>query len=307
MPPHVFINSVAYHTGEIVPLTKLPEFADKPGAAGRLAAVGVTKTSAFSGSFRDLVLPVLRQLIRPDEPSAGIDAAVLTSPTNIADSASQESLLSMLADFGLERVRFVHVSGNECADVLVAIEYASGLLASQGAGRVLVLTANDYRYFSSRYAESAIVAFGDGAAGCLLSGNPGPYRVLGFWYETDQRLSQHRPDPRDQVKAIACLSNRVVQRTLTLSAMRIEDCEAIVCANMNTHYSRFIAGLLDVPLERIFTCNVGRFGHISDSDYLINLASLCGDQTRTFRPGAKVLVIALGSRTVASLALETTW
>jgi len=61
------------------------------------------------------------------------------------------------------------MSGNECADLLVAIEYASTLLVTGGAEKVLVVAVNDYRHFTSRYSESSMIVFGDGAAGCLLS------------------------------------------------------------------------------------------------------------------------------------------
>ena len=151
-----------------------------------------------------------------------------------------------------------------------------------------------------------MIVFGDGAAGCLLSSKSGLYRVLGSWHETDWRVSQRRPDPREQLNALVGLAQKVVDRTLTRSAIDIEQCESVVCANMNTYFCRFIAGMLNLPVEKVFSENVGRIGHISDCDHLINLKSMYQNPAWPLTPGTKVLAVALGSRTVASIALETT-
>jgi len=306
MSQPIFINSIAYNIGEVLPLREIADLMNRPALIERFEALGVTNTSVFSGSFPELVEPVLKELIAVECATEGIDAVILTSPTNIANSVEQECLLSILGGFGLDRTRFIYISGNECADLSVAIEYAATLLMTKGAENVLVVAVNDYRRFSARYSESLMIVFGDGAAGCLLSSKPGLYRVLGSWHETDWRVSQQRPDPRDQLNALVALAQKVLDRALTKSATDIEHYDAVVCANMNTYFCRFVAGILNLPIEKVFAANVGRIGHISDCDHLINLKSMYKNPAWPLTQGTKVLAVALGSRTVASIALETT-
>ena len=216
-----------------------------------------------------------------------VDVVVLC--TDAADDVSpSRRIVDLQRAAGLETTRCVLVGGAGCANFLVGLDVARGLIASGSAERVLLVTADRITH-TSRYLRAGATVLSDGSASCLVTSapTPGSFEVLGVAGETRcaPADSGHLSEARTALTAIRRVAGRLDARTAG-------------------RFKHFVTPHLSVTSRELLAMGVGRrfdgdqgmasdVGHLFAGDQLIGLTNL----RHTVEVDDEVLVIATSEQT----------
>jgi 3-oxoacyl-[acyl-carrier-protein] synthase-3 len=177
------------------------------------------------------------------------------------------------ADFGLDRAFVIGLAQQACTGLLGSLRLAALLLRGDPAvGRVLCVTAD--RFPPGALYEQSYNLISDGAAACMVSTEPGGYRLLAAHAITNGALATASDD--ETVGVYFSYTHRIIQETLAQAALRMEDIAWIVPQNMNVRAWQILGRLLKIDEARVAFPTLGSIGHVIAADNLINLATLAG-------------------------------
>jgi len=193
------------------------------------------------------------------------------------------------AEFGLERATVIGLSQQACTGLLGSLRLAAALLSNEPAtGRVLCVTAD--RFPPGALYEQSYNLISDGAAACVVSSEPGGFRLVATHAITNGALAAASDD--ETVGAYFSYTNRAIQETLALAKLTIGDIAWIVPQNMNARAWQILARLLKVDLERVAFPTLASIGHVIAADNIINLRHLL--ERGAVRAGERVLLVMSG-------------
>ncbi len=239
-----------------------------------------------------------------DVPVEGVDAIVyatcLPGNGNVGDEAKFAATRDVkhLMDFpvsrlqsalGLDKAFVVGVNQQACTSAFGAVRIAAGLLAAeQGLDRVLCLTAD--RFPRGALYEQAFSLISDGAAACLVTREPGAYRLLAAHHITNGAMVT--ADDDETVGAYFGYTARLVTELLAKAGRTAADVSWVVPQNTNVKAWQILARLLGIDPGRVFHPSLPEVGHMISGDNLVNLAML--EEQGLAQPGDLALLVMAG-------------
>jgi 3-oxoacyl-[acyl-carrier-protein] synthase-3 len=193
------------------------------------------------------------------------------------------------AELGLERATVMGLDQQACTGMLGSLRLARALLlAEPDVGRVLCVTAD--RFPDGALYEQSYNLISDGAAACVVSAEPGGFRILAVHAVTNGALVMASDD--ETVGSYFSYAHRVIGETLAKCQLDASDIDYVVPQNTNGKAWQILARLLGIDPARVYMPSIAEVGHVISSDSLINLAHLMA--TGQVRAGQRVLLFMAG-------------
>ncbi|MFF4948035.1 3-oxoacyl-ACP synthase [Streptomyces chattanoogensis] len=231
---------------------------------------------------------------KPAIAPADVDFLVLCSTQFPGNAHTHGRFMeTVMGGLGLD-CAFLGLTLNRCTNLVTGLGVAEAFVRTGTYRNILVITADRCATESARMENFAL--FSDGAAGCLVTAQPGDYEILGSAGAQDnQALDWHHDISAD-------LSRQVNDTLLTRHGLTPGDLAGVLHTNLYTPVVVMKERLAGFTLGQLDTTNTARTGHCFAADPLINLAD------RRTEPGGYYLLAASvpGSRAAMLLHQPTT-
>nr|WP_294501498.1 hypothetical protein [uncultured Rhodopila sp.] len=224
-----------------------------------------------------------------------IAAVVLGIVTNGPALAEQQAMTAGLSAAGIGSVPLLMISpSEECSGFVAALEAARRTLCATGfAGKVLIIVSGRVMPGSSRIDPSTATILSDGIAACILSLEPGPFKLLAAFSHTSPELvpaagpdATPGPDILRGYKNLKIVANRLYE----YCQLEAECIEALFCTNGSLVYSAYSAAAAALSPDRAFQDTIPRFGHVHACDHVIGLAEY--GRARGHKDGAVYMLLS---------------
>lgn len=193
------------------------------------------------------------------------------------------------SEFGLDRAVVFGLGQQACTSMLGSLNLARALLlAEPELGSVLCVSAD--RFPPGALYEQAYNLVSDGAAACVVSGEPKGFKLLAWHGITNGALAAASDD--ETVGSYFNYTHLAVQRTLAKAGLGIADVDWIVPQNMNVKAWRILARLLAFDPGRVYFESLPEVGHIISADNIVNLKRL--EESGKLQRGQRVLLAMAG-------------
>jgi 3-oxoacyl-[acyl-carrier-protein] synthase III len=283
----VYLCGASYVLGE-----KEVGYADIPGLPGFAASFGLVPDAGLWGwgtvrtterDLADMAADTGRQtlLAAGTDPSA-VDALVLCS-TRVPGPAEGHGgfLARVLTGIGLGDLPCYGQSLNRCVTLLAGIDVARAFVLAGRYRRVLVITVDAVAEGAAPMSQFAL--FSDGAASCLVSGDPGcadpgcadpgcagpgaagSYEVLGC------AVAQETATLEWTSQISSDLARQVNERLLVPPGIKLGDVTALLHVNLFKPLLVMKERQAGFREDQLYLDNIPRIGHCYAADPLINL------------------------------------
>jgi 3-oxoacyl-[acyl-carrier-protein] synthase-3 len=193
------------------------------------------------------------------------------------------------ADFALDPAIVIGLNQQACTGMLGSLRLARMILHSEpDVGRVLCVTAD--RFPEAALYEQAYNLISDGAAACIVSAEPGGFRLLACHAITNGALARASDD--ETVGTYFNYTCRLIEETLRKADLSMADIGWIVPQNINVKAWQILSRLLRIDLEQVFFGTIGEVAHVVSGDNIINLERLNGQGV--LRAGDRLLLCMAG-------------
>lgn len=183
----------------------------------------------------------------------------------------------------------------ECVTSLQALQFAHALVESNTARNVLILSICYGRTMEERYTGTTVV--GDGAGVMLVGKNGNHSKIVGFDSVADGRYSfykYNRLPPKIGGLEIAKKGVEFIIQLLKKNGRTLDEMKMIIPQNINFSEYHMYAQYLGIGMERFFTRNIVRGGHLTEVDTIRNYVDFRNDPD-ICAPG---FVLLFGSGTI---------
>jgi 3-oxoacyl-[acyl-carrier-protein] synthase III len=251
---------------------------------------------AKGASATEIALNAAKKLIENNGVNPlDIDAVVLYN-TRFFTTLEPVSLVGKLElELGLRRAIGFSVWGQFCVSILAAIRVARNMIRS-GNANVVLLVGTDTFLGSYKREIEGITLQGEGGSAFLLSRNSNSNRLIALSTRTEGSLYKGtccNEEEHAKFKFIYFLSmTRVIQHTLQLANLTLEDIRLIIPHNINAAGWDQILHLLKCPREKLFGQNIHRLGHMFGADLVVNLSNAI--ESGAIRKGEYALLATAG-------------
>jgi len=193
------------------------------------------------------------------------------------------------ADLEMDNAIVVGIDQQACTSMLGALRLAYMFLSTeQDMEHIICLTAD--RFPGDAVYEQSYNLISDGAAGILVSRNPGGYKLLATHQITNGAMAQASDD--ETVGHYFSYSSRLVRECVAKVNMCIQDLDYIVPQNTNRAAWQILSGLLPFDFSKVLMETLSEVGHCISGDNIINLKHL--DDQNKFKSGDKILMLMAG-------------
>jgi 3-oxoacyl-[acyl-carrier-protein] synthase-3 len=193
------------------------------------------------------------------------------------------------ADLGLNRAAAIGLNQQACTSMLGALRLGRALLKDDPqVGRILCVTAD--RFPEGAIYEQAYNLISDGAAACVLSGEPRGYRIVSCHAITNGALAQASDD--ETVGTYFNYTHRLLRESLEKARLTMDQLDWIVPQNTHLKAWAILARVMKIDLERVFFRSIEEVGHIISSDNVVNLLRL--EREGRVKSGQKLLLFMAG-------------
>lgn len=179
-------------------------------------------------------------------------------------------------EYKMNKAYTINVSGNHCANNEVALDLASSLLQQRkDLNNILVVSVSKMETLDKRvFGTFALV--GD-AAGLMLINNQnvGKYNLGLVDNEIISDGSFHDVNVNEDSSLIHCKSySKCITDLVKKNSLSSEDIEKIIIPNANTLLVSQCLAAAGLDTKKIFSNNLGKYGHMDCVDFLINLRDM---------------------------------
>jgi 3-oxoacyl-[acyl-carrier-protein] synthase-3 len=215
-----------------------------------------------------------------------IDAIVYATCLPLNGSESDEQLFRKTGDvkhimqfpasrlqsrYDLHKAFIVGLNQQACTGMLGSLRIARNLLvAEDNIDNVLCITADRFPE-GARY-EQSYNLISDGAAACVVSRNPGGFRLLDIHHLSNGAMVAASDD--ETVGSYFSYVARLVNECLEKNAITPASLRWVVPQNTNSKAWGILARLLGINEDAAFFPSMKQVGHVISSDVAINLAEL---------------------------------
>ena len=218
----------------------------------------------------------------------------VAEPERYADTRDVKALMDfpasrLQADLGLEQALVMGINQQACTGLLGSLRVARALLVAEPELESILCLTSD-RFPPGALYEQAYNLISDGAAACLLSRDPGGFRLVASHGLTNGALAQASDD--ETVGSFFAYASKTIAATLTRAGLTPADIDWIVPQNTHSRAWPVLARLLGLGHARIHDETRAQVGHVISGDNLINLARL--RDAGLARPGQRLLLFMAG-------------
>jgi 3-oxoacyl-[acyl-carrier-protein] synthase-3 len=190
-----------------------------------------------------------------------------------------------------------------CATGIVALDLLSDVL---GDDETAVILVGDKAFHPRVRLVKDTTIMSEGAVAILIGKGPGQWSVTGTHVTHAGAYALSRGHPTEnpqQVNDYVDFVSAHITQALDKFGYKAADLAMILPHNVNMVSWAAIAKALGLPLQKVYTDNIGRLGHCFGADPFLNLMD--ADRELGFRPGDKLLCVSVGmGMTAASSLLE---
>jgi 3-oxoacyl-[acyl-carrier-protein] synthase-3 len=194
------------------------------------------------------------------------------------------------AEFGLTDAVVLGVNQQAATSMSGSIRLAGSLLQTEESWRRVLCVAADRFPAGARY-EQAYNLISDGGAACVVSRQPGGFRLLTAHQITNGGLGRATDD--EMVGLYFSYMHRLLSEALARARMNPLDVDWIVAQNTNRKAWQILCRLLGVPFDKVWFPSMPDVGHVIAADTIINLSQLAS--SGRLRPGHRIALMAAGS------------
>jgi 3-oxoacyl-[acyl-carrier-protein] synthase-3 len=193
------------------------------------------------------------------------------------------------ADFGLDNATVFGLNQQACTSMLGSLRLAGMLISSEpDISKVLCVTAD--RFPENALYEQAYNLISDGAAACIVSNQPGGFKLVAWHGITNGALAFASDD--ETVGTFFNYSYAAINKVLTKAKMSIKELSWIVPQNTNRKAWQILCSLLKFDFARVYLPTLPEVGHVISADNIINLKHL--QEQNTLNAGDRVLLFMAG-------------
>jgi 3-oxoacyl-[acyl-carrier-protein] synthase-3 len=194
-------------------------------------------------------------------------------------------------ELGIPNASVIGVSQLACNTFQATLRLARGLIgAESGVNHVLCVAADRFPAGAKR--EIVYNLMSDGACAAVVSRGETANRILStaqitrgaYWDSTishDQLIAAYFP-----------LARRAIVEAIEAAGCRLDEIDLLVPHNLNLKSWGILSQVLGIPLDRVYTRNIARIGHVVASDNIINYVDALAEG-RVVR-GNKVALFVMG-------------
>jgi 3-oxoacyl-[acyl-carrier-protein] synthase III len=277
----IFVSVLARELGAEVTLEEL----DDPTLRANVATL---KSQGFFGVRVSSLSTVELALAVMTEIGLASFEAVVVCTDSLGETGPSDFVLDIQRAAHLDSTRTIFVSGGECANFVVGLDVATGLVATGAADPVLLVLV-DRVIAGTRYTPVSDSAYSDGAVSCRVSATPGEnsFRLMGSATET--RLPRDATwgdlaDARTTLAAMRTAATRAMDDDGSVSVRHV------ITLNLGDRARQLIAMAAPVPSGRLYSDSVRKHAHCFGADIPLNLDDLAS--SRLLTDGDGVLALA---------------
>jgi 3-oxoacyl-[acyl-carrier-protein] synthase III len=291
---HAYLTSPGYLLGEIE-----QDHQEIPGFAARAREYGMQPDARLWGwgsvrrtekALEELVVEAGKTIA--GSAAADVDLLVLRSTNFRGDAQTHGGFMeTVMNGLGLD-CPFLGLTLNRCTNLVSGLGVAETFVRAGRCRTVLVITADRCATESARMENFAL--FSDGAAGCLVTAEPGDFEILGSAGAQDPRTL----DWGNEISAD--LSRQVNDALLPQHGLTPGDLAGVLHNNLYIPIVVMKERLAGFTVAQLDTRNTARTGHCFAADPLINLVD------RRTEPGGHYLLAASVPGSRAAMLLHKT-
>lgn len=193
------------------------------------------------------------------------------------------------ADLGLPDASVIGLNQQACTGMLGSLRLARALLYTEPElEQVLCITSD--RFPPGALYEQTFNVISDGAAACVVSRAPQPFRLVACGQITNGSLAQVTDD--EVVGSYFSYTHRVIMATLAKAGLQPRDLDWVVPQNTNVLAWKILARLLGLDFERVWFNSMPDVGHVISGDNIVNLRQL--EDSGSLRTGDRILLLMAG-------------
>jgi 3-oxoacyl-[acyl-carrier-protein] synthase III len=173
------------------------------------------------------------------------------------------------AELGVPNASVIGIAQLACNTFQAAIRVAQGLLVAEPSVRHVLCVAAD-RFPARAKREIVYNLMSDGACAAVVSRGQIANRILatvqitrGVYWDScishDQLIAAYFP-----------LARRAILEAVAAAGLEIGQIDLLIPHNLNIKSWEILAQVVGIPLDRIYTTNIARIGHVVASDNIIN-------------------------------------
>lgn len=247
-------------------------------------------------NISDMAVRVGRQLLDKEPGLAKSVDAVICYHSTINEMASWSTACRVQYELGLKQAYGFTVSQKGGNASLIALKVACELLSTEPDLKTLLLVGAEKLVPPYRRVFGKMTAVGDSASAMVLSRGGPECRPLCFkvrdfpaWWNPDEYDDARMAGLIDFLAEQATILTRQVLDELNLGR---EDVALFIPPNFSLALNRRLGEKAGIPSEKIYSDNIPRFGHLLNSDLVVNLSTV--RRERAVKPGDVVLVLNVG-------------
>lgn len=195
------------------------------------------------------------------------------------------------AELGIPNAAVIGIAQLACNTFQAALRVARALiLAEPSVNNVLCVAAD--RFPAGARREIVYNLMSDGACAAVVSRDAGPNRILSMTQITRGAYWDGTVSHDQLIAAYFPLARRAILEALEGAGLRVGDLDQFIPHNLNLKSWEILAQVVGIPIEKIYTPNIPRIGHVVASDNVINFLD-ASDAGRVKR-GDKVALFVMG-------------
>jgi 3-oxoacyl-[acyl-carrier-protein] synthase III len=195
------------------------------------------------------------------------------------------------SELGVPQASVIGIAQLACNTFQAALRVARGLLAAETSLKHVLCVAAD-RFPGRSKREIVYNLMSDGACAAVVSRGHEANRILStvqitrgvYW---DSSISHDH-----LIAAYFPLARRAILEAVAAASLTIGEIDLLIPHNLNVKSWEILAQLVGMPLDRIYTANIARIGHVVASDNIINYIDAYA-QGRIVR-GQKIALFVMG-------------
>jgi 3-oxoacyl-[acyl-carrier-protein] synthase-3 len=193
-------------------------------------------------------------------------------------------------ELGLERASLFALDQLACTTLFSAIRIARSLCLTEGLQRVLCVCADFYPFGAGR--EAIYNCTSDAACAVLVSRDGERNRLRAATHVSKGYYWNCGAMRSEIVASYFPTSKHTIERTLAAAGWTIDELDWVLPHNVSLRSWTLLAGMLELPLSRVWSRNIAAVGHTLAGDNFINLddAVAAGDVVA----GQKLLLFSYG-------------
>jgi 3-oxoacyl-[acyl-carrier-protein] synthase III len=195
------------------------------------------------------------------------------------------------AELGVPNASVIGIAQLACNTFQAALRVARALLLAEPAvNHILCVAADRFPPFAKR--EIVYNLMSDGACAAVISRDCRSNRILATRQITRGAYWDSSISHDQLIAAYFPLAKRAILEAVAAAALTIDEIDLLIPHNINIKSWEILSQVLGIPMQRIYTANISKIGHVVASDNIINYVD-CLAENRIAK-GNKLALFVMG-------------